>query len=202
MKNKENPSLQSDEVTIQLWKQQIAVGNEHAFRKVFNHFAERLTEFAYSITKNKEAAVEILDEVFVKIWKNKQQLSRVENLTTYLYTAIKNTSLNYLSQKASKYNDQPFDFINIVLREDDRPDQQLISAEIYGKIKQAIESLPPKCKMIFKLVREDGLRYKEVAEILNISENTVDAQMVIAVKKIVQDVGKFFDTLPIRFQKK
>lgn len=194
--------LKPDEVATEEWKLQIASGDELAFRKAFNAFAERLTGFAYSITKNKEAAIEILDEVFVKIWKNKQRLAEIENLTTYLYTATKNTSLNYLSQKASYYKTQPFDFINIELREDDRPDQQLISAEIFAKIRHAVETLPPKCKMIFKLVREDGLKYKEVAEILNISENTVDAQMVIAVKRIAQHVGKLFDNFPARFQKK
>jgi RNA polymerase sigma factor (sigma-70 family) len=52
------------------------------------------------------------------------------------------------------------------------------------RMREAIESLPPRCKLIFKLVREDGLKYKEVAEILNISVNTIDVQMAIAVKKI------------------
>ncbi|MEI9806509.1 MAG: sigma-70 family RNA polymerase sigma factor [Bacteroidota bacterium] len=52
------------------------------------------------------------------------------------------------------------------------------------RMHQVIETLPPRCKMIFKLIREDGLKYKEVAEILNISVNTIDAQMAIAVKKI------------------
>jgi RNA polymerase sigma factor (sigma-70 family) len=52
------------------------------------------------------------------------------------------------------------------------------------RMREAIESLPPRCKLIFKLIREDGLKYKEVAEILNISVNTIDVQMAIAVKKI------------------
>jgi RNA polymerase sigma-70 factor (ECF subfamily) len=52
------------------------------------------------------------------------------------------------------------------------------------RMQQAVETLPPRCKMIFKLIREDGLKYKEVSEILNISVNTIDVQMAIAVKKI------------------
>ena len=60
----------------------------------------------------------------------------------------------------------------------------MITAEMMDRMHQAIESLPPRCKMIFKLIREDGLKYKEVGDILNISVNTIDAQMAIAVKKI------------------
>jgi RNA polymerase sigma-70 factor (ECF subfamily) len=60
----------------------------------------------------------------------------------------------------------------------------MITAEMMTRMRQAIDSLPPRCKIIFKLIREDGLKYKEVAEILNISVNTIDVQMAIAVKKI------------------
>jgi len=52
------------------------------------------------------------------------------------------------------------------------------------RMHKAIDALPPRCKMIFKLIREDGLKYKEVAQILNISVNTIDVQMAIAVKRI------------------
>ena len=62
--------------------------------------------------------------------------------------------------------------------------KKLIHSELLARINKAIEALPPRCKMVFKLVREDGLSYKEVGEILNISPKTVDAQMVIAVKQV------------------
>ncbi|MCH5691038.1 hypothetical protein LWM68_46530 [Niabella sp. W65] len=64
-----------------------------------------------------------------------------------------------------------------------------------------MDELPPKCKIIFKLVREDGLKYKEAAEVLGVSEKTIDAQMVIAVKRIGEAVGRYFDYFPARFQK-
>jgi RNA polymerase sigma-70 factor (ECF subfamily) len=60
----------------------------------------------------------------------------------------------------------------------------MITAEMAGKIREAVESLPPRCKMIFKLIREDGLKYREVSAILNISVNTIDAQMAIAVSRL------------------
>jgi RNA polymerase sigma-70 factor (ECF subfamily) len=118
-----------------------------------------------------------------------------------LYTAIKNTSLNYLSKKANEQIIEPFDFLDILLEENTSPEQNFISSEIMSKIQNAVEQLPPRCKMIFKLVRQDGLKYKEVADILNISENTVDAQMVIAVKKISEKVKSHFDFFPEKFLK-
>ena len=74
----------------------------------------------------------------------------------------------------------------------------MINSELMKKINDAINELPPRCKMVFKLVREDGLSYKEVGEILNISPKTVDAQMVIAVKQITMKVRFDFDYIPRR----
>jgi len=183
-------------------QQQIALGDQRAFRQLFDHYAQKLNRFAFSIVKNKDAATEIIDEVFIKIWKQKENVPAITHLTTYLYTATKNTSLNYLSRKAKEQISEPFDFINIELQEEDCPDQQMVTAEIFQNIRAAIEKLPPRCKMIFKLVREDGLRYQQVADILNISINTVDAQMVIAVKKISEKVKVHFDFFPNMAAKK
>lgn len=181
---------------IRQWQNEIALGNYTAFRKLFDCYAQKLTQFAFSITHNKEAAVDILDEVFIKVWKNRQSVPQIANLKTYLYTAIKNTALNYLARKASEQVTEPFDFVNINLSSAETPEQHLISAEILKKINMAVDALPPRCKMIFKLVREDGLKYSEVAEILNISIHTVDAQMVNAVKKISESVRVHFDAFP------
>ena len=138
----------------------------------------------------------------MKIWKQRADIQSISRLDIYLYTATKNASLNYLSRKANEQITEPFDFISIELQEDENPDQQLITAEILKKIRDAVNELPPRCKMIFKLVREDGLKYKEVADILNITVNTVDAQMLIAVKKISSKVKGHFDFFPRTTAKK
>lgn len=69
------------------------------------------------------------------------------------------------------------------------PEDILVSKAMLQSLHAAIDELPPKCKLIFKLVREDGLRYKEIAQILNISVKTIDAQMAIATKRIVQSLS-------------
>lgn len=174
----------------------IAKSDQMAFRSLFDHYEEKLSLFAKAIVKNKDAATEVIDEIFVRIWKQRSQIVSIKNLNVYLYTATKNASLNYISRRANQQVTEPFDFINIELQDDQSPDQQMVTAEIYKKIKAAVDELPPRCKMIFKLVREDGLKYKEVAEILNVSVNTVDAQMVIAVKRISEKVKGHFDFFP------
>ena len=64
------------------------------------------------------------------------------------------------------------------------PEQLMITAEMVKRIHQAIQQLPPKCRLIFKLVKEDGLKYREVAELLHLSVKTIEAQMAIALRRI------------------
>ena len=170
--------------SLQNLKGRIAEDDERAFRQLFDSFAGKLTEFAFAMLKAKDAATDIVDQVFVKIWQQRKQILLIHNLKVYLYAATKNAALNYISKKAREQVTEPFDYVNIQIRDNDSPEQQMITSEIFKKIQSVVSELPPRCKIIFKLVREDGLRYKEVAEILNISVNTVDAQMVIAVKRI------------------
>lgn len=167
----------------------IAEGNQQSFRQLFNLYAHRLAGFSQAILHSPEMAVEVVDDVFVKLWKNRQQAGGIKNISVYLYTAVKNSSLNYLSKKAKEQQTDPFDFISIRVAPEQNPETKMITLELLRKLETAIDGLPPRCKMIFKLVREDGLRYREVADILNISVNTVDAQMVIAVKRISEQMS-------------
>jgi RNA polymerase sigma-70 factor (family 1) len=187
-----------NEASMDVIRDRVAAGDQNAFRELFHLLSKKLTHFAFSIVKSRDAAREIVDEVFIKIWRNREQAGNIVQLKVYLYTATKNTALNYLSSKAEKNISEPFDFFSVEVSEGDRPDRKLIDAELLKKINTAIEQLPPRCKMVFKLVREDGLSYREVAEILNISTKTVDAQMVIAVRQVSEKVRGDFDYFPGR----
>lgn len=163
----------------------IASEDETAFTQLYLHFGKKLMLFAVSLVRSRETAEELVEDVFVKLWANRARISDIDNITVYLYVAVKNRSLNALSQKARELVAAPFDFLDTAVDEFAAdPYDLMITSEMMGRMQEVIETLPPRCKMIFKLVREDGLRYKEVAEILNISVNTIDVQMAIAVKKI------------------
>ncbi|MGZ8541303.1 MAG: RNA polymerase sigma-70 factor, partial [Chitinophagaceae bacterium] len=175
------------DITVQLRELQTRIANndETAFTLLYLHFGKKLIHFSVSLVRSKEIAEELVEDVFVKIWANRGHIIEIENLTVYLYVAVKNKSLNVLSEKSRELVAASFDYLDTTLDEFAAdPYDLMITAEMMSRMHQAIESLPPRCKMIFKLIREDGLRYKEVGDILNISVNTIDTQMAIAVKKI------------------
>lgn len=170
-------------------QQGIYAGKEQSLAELYQVFSKRLHHFARVITRSPEVAEEIVEDVFVKLWSNRHRINEVENLTVYLYVAVKNRSLNAISQKASELIKAPFDDLDIEAAQVvSDPYNLLVTAEMMKRMQQAVDNLPPRCKMIFKLVREDGLKHREVAEILNISHNTVDVQMAIAIKKICSEL--------------
>lgn len=159
-----------------------------SYEQLYSHYYQRLHRTAYSFVKSKEAAEEVVSDVFIKIWNIRTKLTEIENLTVYLYTITKNLSLNYITRH---YKHPVTDLDSMPVEaciELNTPDEIYISAEMVEKIRIAIRSLPPKCKLILQLVKEDGLKYKEVASILNISELTVRNQLAIAVKKLTQSL--------------
>ena len=175
------------DITVQLKELQtkIAKDDETAFTQLYLHFGKKLIHFATSLLRSKETAEELTEDVFVKLWANRLQIKEIENITVYLYVAVKNRALTSLSLKARQLVLAPFDFLDTSVDEFAiDPYEVMITSEMMNRMHHAVDALPPRCKMIFKLIREDGLKYKDVAEILNISVNTIDVQMAIAVKKI------------------
>jgi len=180
-------SANESHTTAQLRELQrlVASGDEAAFTQLYLHYGKKLIQFAVSLIRSREIAEELVEDVFVKLWTNRERIREIDNLTVYLYVSVKNKALNALSSKAHELISAPFDYLDTVIDEfAPDPYNLMITVEMMTRMREAIESLPPRCKLIFKLVREDGLKYKEVAEILNISVNTIDVQMAIAVKKI------------------
>lgn len=188
-----NPDANFSEGNQRKLLTQISLGDQTSFRQLYHQFYKKLLQFAFVLTRNKEVAEELVEDVFIKFWKNRKNAETIRNVRVYLYSATKNTCLNYLSSKAHQNITQPFDAVNIELANPHSPEQILIYRETYTKIQSAVQTLPPRCKMIFKLIREDGLKYKEVAEILNLSASTVEAQMTIAIRRIAFIVKENFE---------
>lgn len=164
--------------------------DQQAFIKLFRHFQPALKKFAYSICQNREDAEEIVEDVFIRIWMKRRTLDQVQNLKLYLYLATRNFSLNYCRNKHNttqlNIDEMKIEFQSLL----PDPQQQMLSMEIQEQIAKAIEELPHKCKVIFKLVKEDGLKQKDVAELLHLSLKTVENQLAIAVKRIAIAIGK------------
>jgi RNA polymerase sigma-70 factor (family 1) len=181
---------------LSILQSQVAVGDTRAFRQIFDALFSNLTKFSFSFVHSKEAATEIVDELFVQLWIKRTDIMKINDLRVYLYTATKNASLNYISKKAKQIEVEPYENLIVQMTDLVSPEQIMITKEMLQKIKEAVDSLPPRCKLIFKFIREDGLSYSEVAEILGLSIKTIDAQMVIAVSRIRGKLMNVIETSP------
>lgn len=158
--------------------------DEAAFGQIFRLYYPKLLVFAEAICKSRELAEEVVGNVFLKLWENRKMLPAIRNLNYYLLVAVKHTALDYL-EKMKKQASLPLDNIDVEFGDINiNPENTLISAETIRFIQAIIDSLPPRCKLIFRLVKEDGLKYREVAELLNISVKTVETQMSLALSKV------------------
>ncbi len=170
---------------IKLLLREIALHKDQkAYKELFVSLYENLHRFAFSILKSKEDAEEVVSDFFITIWQKKETLSEIVNPKLFFFVSVKNLSINKLSARKrhiAAFNEEYLvhfksPFFN--------PSELLLSQEAVNKILEAVNELPPKCKLIFRLIKEDGLRYADVASLLNISVKTVEAQMAIAVKRI------------------
>jgi len=176
--------------TIRDLQMRIALSEDmKAYKELYLLMFDSLFHFSYSFVKSKQVAEELVSDVFIKLWQIRTQLNAVDSLKLYLFGITKNFSLSYLA-RASKNLSIQLDEINLdeinieSVIEFKNPEDLCISKETIKDVMQAIQNLPPQCQIIFSLVKVEGLKYKEVAKLLNISVFTVRNQVAIATKKI------------------
>jgi len=167
-----------------LWNQVCSNSDIKAFEQLFHVMNTRLIKFSVFYIRQKEAAEEIVADVFAMCWENRQKLLAIANPETYLFVAVKNQSFNYLKKYSNIHlvqieESDEVEFINTF-----NPEKELERKELNFLLDKAIASLPQQACIVFKLIKEDGMKYKEVAEILNISPRTVQTQLFRAIKKL------------------
>lgn len=173
------------------WLFQIAQHDDsRAFRLLFEALYPELMRFALYYVKSRETAEELIQDVFLKIWQIRATLLTILNFRAYLFTTTRNLCLNYLKRKSQSVPVQ-FDGVNEweLVELGDDAQQALELMDMQQRISSAVTTLPPQCRLIFQLVKEQGLSYREVADLLTISPRTVDTQIGIALKKIAAALG-------------
>jgi RNA polymerase sigma-70 factor (family 1) len=176
--------MKSDLNQVRELQQKLARGEQHAFESLYRLFFQRLLNFATIYLHKKELSEEIVNDVMLKIWNKRTEIEEISNIETYLFVAVRNHSLNYLSQfshyhVAYEPENGKMEMINY-----NDPSRMLEWKEIQHKLNLAVDRLPDQCRTVFKLIKEEGFKYKEVAEILNLSPRTVETQLFRAVKKL------------------
>ena len=165
--------------------------DELAFQQLFEFYIHGLSRFTFAILRNKELAEEAVSDVFFKIWIHRAKIEGIENFKAYLYTSARNTALNYLDKEKREKAILLEDIVVSMPINEICPESELISKELKEVIGMAIEHLPERCKLIYSLAKIEQLKYKEIAQILDISVKTIDHQLTIAIKKIGDEIQKY-----------
>lgn len=161
------------------------------YRTVFDTLYIPLCQYSYRYLLSSDAAEDIVQDTFVYLWQNWKRLSKIDSLKSYLYTTVKNRSIKFLQSKYAKTTDSLSEAVadNWVDADQPNAEELLEYDDLQRIVERALEQLPERCRIIFVLKRFDGMKNKEIAEFLNISVKTVEAQMTIAIKKLTTYVS-------------
>jgi len=156
---------------------------EFEFRRIFEKYKRQVYTQVYAIAKSQYAAEEITQEIFIKIWQNRELLSSVKNLDGYIYTIVRNYSLNYLRKAASDLR-----LINHLMKiavPGYNNTESVVQLSEYKKlIHTAVSQLSPQRRLVYELSKDNDLSYDDIASQLNLSKHTVKNHLLSALASI------------------
>lgn len=160
-----------------------------AYEKVFREYYRPLTAYAFRFLNNLADAESMVQDVFLRLWQKRREIMITSSLEHYLFRAVKNHCINYIEHEKIKSGYQEM----VIRNEADRSEYSEFFLEfgLMKKIEAAIAALPQKRQEIFRLAREEGLKYREIADRLDISVKTVETQMTLALKQLRESLKAF-----------
>lgn len=163
----------------------VSTGDRQAFTRLYSQYLDAAYHYVYLFTKCKDEAEEILQEVFVKIWENRERLAEVQSFKNYLFKAAKNRVLDEVRKLQVRH--RVFTEIKRGKTVNDESTTDAIAyKDYYRVVQQAIEKLPPKRKLIFRMNTENGLSHDEIAAQLGVSKSMVKNQLYKAYEFVRQ----------------
>jgi RNA polymerase sigma-70 factor (ECF subfamily) len=169
---------------------QIKAGDNSAFNTLFRKHYAYLCMVVLRMTQSKEQAEDIVQEVFLEVWRKKKQLDIKTAVKSYLHRAAVNKTLNKIRDKKFDF-DQDEEKLDSMATMQSSPLQKMQGEELQSVIKTAYESLPEKCRIVFSMVKYEAMSYKETAEKLEISVKTVENQMSKALRIMREAINKY-----------
>lgn len=165
-----------------IYLKKLASGDHEAFHVIFEKYFPKTRFFISNIIKSDVIGEELAQDVFVKIWTNREELTKIKSFSSYLYRIAKNMAINYLNRK---YLEEKY------IQTQDNTNEKHISIEedLYVKdleilIALVVDTMPPQRKKIFEMSRYENIDNDEIAAILNISKKTVENHLNLALKEI------------------
>ncbi len=164
-------------------------GDLVAFDRLFKKYGGRILSFAKGYMGNQTEAEGLVQEVFIRIWENRENIKEHLSFRSYLFTITYNLIRKYFR---AKYREKEFldEMIGELAGLQDSPDRQLEYLELIEEVDLVVERLPYRQQQVFRLSREEGLSHKEIARILSIRPKTVENHLHEAIKKIKKHLGK------------
>lgn len=163
--------------------------NTSNYEVLFKSYYSRLCGYANQFLKDVDASEEIVQDLFYKLWKDRDKMEEITNLDSYLFRAVRNSCLNQIKhlkikEDYKKYNQE-------VLRGQEEQADDMVAGELEEKIRDAIDRLPTERKKVFILSRYEGLKYREIADKLMISIKTVENQMGKAIRFLRDELSEY-----------
>lgn len=173
-----------DQKICELQYQITAYEDQSAYKALFFILFPSLQNFAFSIVKSRVLAEEIASDMLLEVWIRRKTLTDIDNLKLYLFAGAKHAAVNKLKQE-NKYAQFSLENLQVEFISDYiSPEESTELHELQHNIAKAVKELPPACQLIYKLAKEDRLKYKDIARLLDLSIKTIDHQLAIALKKI------------------
>lgn len=160
--------------------------DREAFGHYFRAHFEALVNFALGYLNDRDTSVDVVQEVFINFWNMRESISKDQNVKSYLFTSVKHRCLNYIRDH-KKFRSRFLD-VELELEVPVDTTDALEQDEVAGQIEEALGKLPEKCRQIFELSRFEELKYREIAERLDISVKTVEAQMSKALRILSKEL--------------
>lgn len=173
-------------------------GDKEAFRFFFEKYYTELCNLVNLYIHNEIIAEEIVQDIYIYLWEKKGKIQIESSVKAYLLRALKNRSLNYLRNQKTRQTIQE-KLAEVSERAYEMPSNSLDEEQLREIIKNSIESLPEKCREIYRLAKEKEMSYKEIAEKMEISVKTVENQMGIALKKLRNQLRPYYNDIFLLF---
>lgn len=165
--------------------------NTNDYSKIYEVYCPKLVRFSQTYVLSLQEAENIVQDIFLYLWEHPELIRSMKNRNAFLFTMVKNRCIDYLREQTlhknqrhslSELQEKELQLKLYALQQVD--ENKFSETEIEDIIQNAINSLPNKCREIFVLSRLEGLQYKDIAKQLDISVNTVENQIAIALKKL------------------